>query len=157
MLSPGLVLGDSEADPNYDMMGPGQMIPPGQMMQPGQMMSPGQMMPPGSMMAPGQVPASTLPAQAPPQTSQCGLVDKCCGMAHEGCCQGGQQCYTYYENVCENVNQPRCRMKGREFCDEAIMPDCRIEKTRGSMVGTPSITQKYLAFFPANQPGSVHT
>lgn len=24
-------------------------------------------------------------------------------------------------------------MKGREFCDEAIMPDCRIEKTRGSM------------------------
>ena len=97
------------------------------------------------MMAPGQMPASTLPGpllgamggvggSGGPQTSQCGLVDQCCGMAHEGCCAGGQQCYTYYENVCENVNQPRCRMKGREFCDEAVMPDCRIEKTRGNMV-----------------------
>ena len=114
------------------MMPPGQMMPAGQMMQPGQMMPAGQMMPQGQMM-PAEQPG-------PGQSSQCGMMDQCCGMVGEGCCQGGQQCYTYYENVCENVNQPRCRMKGREFCDEAVMPDCRIEKTRGSMVSA-HITQ----------------
>ena len=72
------------------------------------------------------------------------MMDQCCGMANEGCCMGGQQCYTYYENVCERTDQPRCRMTGREFCDEAVMPDCRVERQRRNMVSIEELKTKLL-------------
>ena len=78
--------------------------------------------------------AMKLPAGRPPYNPGCGLMDTCCGMSNEGCCMGGQQCYTYYENVCENVNEPQCNMKGREFCEPVTLPDCRVTKERGKLV-----------------------
>jgi hypothetical protein len=78
-------------------------------------------------------------AARPPYNPGCGLLDTCCGMSQEGCCMGGQQCYTYYENVCENVNEPQCNMKGREFCEPVTLPDCRVTKERGKLVGIPEI------------------
>ena len=38
------------------------------------------------------------------------------------------------ENVCENVNEPQCNMKGREFCEPVTLPDCRVTKERGKLV-----------------------
>lgn len=35
------------------------------------------------------------------RAGQCGMVDQCCGMAEQGCCQEqGQKCYTIYERKC---------------------------------------------------------
>ena len=66
--------------------------------------------------------------------SQCGLqVDECCGMANEGCCMAGQECFTYYETVCENVQTQRCKPKFKQICVEEELPDCTIEKKRGSV------------------------
>merc|ERR1711892_122828 len=73
------------------------------------------------------------PSQPQSSTGQCGMMDQCCGLAQEGCCLGGQQCYTYYENVCDNPVAARCQMRGREFCDEAVMPDCRVVRTKGQI------------------------
>ena len=75
-------------------------------------------------------------AVRPAYNPGCGLMDSCCGMSQEGCCMGGQQCYTYYENVCENVNEPQCNMKGKEICEPVTLPDCRVTKERGQMVSS---------------------
>ena len=63
------------------------------------------------------------------------MVDQCCGMANEGCCMAGQQCYTYYENVCENVNEARCQPNIKQICVDVVLPDCRIVKERRQQVG----------------------
>merc|ERR1712126_283544 len=35
--------------------------------------------------------------------NQCGLVDQCCGMETQGCCQdSGQKCFTVYERKCRS-------------------------------------------------------
>ena len=47
---------------------------------------------------------------------------------------GGQQCYTYYENVCENVNKARCNMRGRKVCEQVELPDCRLTRETSSLV-----------------------
>ena len=62
------------------------------------------------------------------------MVDQCCGMANEGCCMAGQQCYTYYENVCENVNEARCQPNIKQICVDVVLPDCRIVKERRQQV-----------------------
>ena len=86
---------------------------------------------PGLMQQPP--PAGGQQARPP---SQCGIqVDECCGMANEGCCMAGQECYTYYETVCENVQTQRCKPKFKQICVEEELPDCTIEKKRGSVVG----------------------
>ena len=85
-----------------------------------------QMMAPWS---PGQ------PARPDSGSGQCGImVDECCGMAQDGCCQGGQQCYTYYETVCENVTKKRCNPKFKQICVEETLPDCKIQKERRTAV-----------------------
>ena len=61
-------------------------------------------------------------------------MDSCCGMSGEGCCVGGQQCYTFYENVCENTQEAQCNMKGRNYCETISLTDCRVVRERGSMV-----------------------
>ena len=66
------------------------------------------------------------------------MVDQCCGMANEGCCMAGQQCYTYYENVCENVNEARCQPNIKQICVDVVLPDCRIVKERRQQVGLSS-------------------
>ena len=66
---------------------------------------------------------------------QCGvMLDECCGMANEGCCMGGQQCYTYYETVCEKTQTQRCQPKFKQVCVNEVLPDCRIEKKRATQV-----------------------
>ena len=62
------------------------------------------------------------------------MVDQCCGMANDGCCMAGQQCYTYYENVCENVNEARCQPNIKQICVDVVLPDCRIVKERRQQV-----------------------
>ena len=47
---------------------------------------------------------------------------------------GGQQCYTYYENVCQNVNAQRCQPKFKQICVNEVLPDCRILKERRQQV-----------------------
>jgi len=47
---------------------------------------------------------------------------------------GGQQCYTYYENVCENTNEAQCNMKGRNYCEQITLKDCRVVRERGSVI-----------------------
>ena len=47
---------------------------------------------------------------------------------------GGQQCYTYYETVCENVQKQRCKPKFKQVCVNEVLPDCRIEKKRATQV-----------------------
>ena len=64
----------------------------------------------------------------------CGMMDSCCGMSDEGCCVGGQQCYTYYENICENVNVANCNMRGRKVCEQIELQDCRVVRERSSLV-----------------------
>merc|ERR1712180_424025 len=44
--------------------------------------------------------------------------DQCCGMDTENCCLGGQKCFNYYEQVCENVRQDRCQVHHTEFCKD---------------------------------------
>ena len=68
-------------------------------------------------------------------TGQCGLqVDECCGMANEGCCVGGQECYTYYETVCDSTKTQRCRPKFKQVCVQETLPYCTVQKKRGSVV-----------------------
>ena len=64
----------------------------------------------------------------------CGLMDTCCGMSNEGCCMGGQQCYTYYERECENINEPSCNMRGKTVCMNIPLKDCRVVKERRTEV-----------------------
>lgn len=90
-----------------------------------------------SMMPAGDVSWSGQQQQVAGQqgSGQCGVqVDECCGMAHEGCCMGGQQCYTYYETVCENVQTQRCKPKFKQVCVNEVLPDCKIEKKRATQV-----------------------
>jgi hypothetical protein len=93
-------------------------------------------------------------AARPPYNPGCGLMDTCCGMSQEGCCMGGQQCYTYYENVCENVNEPQCNMRGKEVCEPVTLPDCRVTKERGKLVGSTLHTLlERVSDFPVPQAG----
>jgi hypothetical protein len=72
-----------------------------------------------------------------PETAGCpnvNMMDECCGMSQEGCCMGGQKCYTYYERQCENVNEPVCDMKGKKFCEKITLNDCRVVRERGTLV-----------------------
>ena len=62
------------------------------------------------------------------------MMSECCGMSQEGCCMGGQKCYTYYERECENVNEPVCDVRGRKFCETITLNDCRVVRERGSLV-----------------------
>lgn len=53
------------------------------------------------------------------QGDQCGMMDQCCGMAEQGCCQEqGQKCYTVYERKCRYANKPVCQTMTREFLRE---------------------------------------
>merc|ERR1712180_250915 len=54
--------------------------------------------------------------------------DQCCGMDTENCCLGGQKCFNYYEQVCENVRQDRCQVHHTEFCKDHEIPYCRVER-----------------------------
>ena len=52
---------------------------------------------------------------------------------------GGQQCYTYYENVCENTNEAQCNMKGntcRWTRDKLDMYTYFISRPGGFSIGT---------------------
>ena len=72
-----------------------------------------------------------------PETAGCpnvNMMDECCGMNTEGCCLGGQKCYTYYERQCENVNEPVCDMKGKKFCETITLNDCRVVREKGTLV-----------------------
>lgn len=54
------------------------------------------------------------------------MVDQCCGMAEQGCCQEeGQKCYTIYERKCRYANKPVCQMRTKEFCDTQPIKACR--------------------------------
>ena len=55
-------------------------------------------------------------------------------MANEGCCVGGQECYTYYETVCETGVTQRCRPKFKQVCVQETLPYCTVQKKRGSVV-----------------------
>ena len=68
------------------------------------------------------------------QPGQCGMVDECCGMAQQGCCVEGQQCYTYYTQECESVDAPVCNKRLRNLCHEATVPDCQVRRNPGSLV-----------------------
>ena len=74
-----------------------------------------------------------------PETDGCpnvNMMDECCGMNTEGCCLGGQKCYTYYERQCENVNEPVCDMKGKKFCETITLNDCRVVREKGTLVSS---------------------
>ena len=74
-----------------------------------------------------------------PETDGCpnvNMMDECCGMNSEGCCLGGQKCYTYYERQCENVNEPVCDMKGKKFCETITLNDCRVVREKGTLVSS---------------------
>merc|ERR1711936_1222969 len=70
------------------------------------------------------------------QPGQCGMVDECCGMAQQGCCVEGQQCYTYYTQECESVDAPVCNKRLRNLCHEATVPDCQVRRNQGSLMLT---------------------
>ena len=55
-------------------------------------------------------------------------------MASEGCCVGGQECYTYYETVCDSAKTQRCRPKFKQVCVQETLPYCSVQKKRGSVV-----------------------
>jgi len=74
---------------------------------------------------------STLPFPVGGQTSQCSMLDQCCGMVNEGCCiQGqqevqGEQCYTIYERKCRYSNKPFCQRLTKQECMHHTIKDCR--------------------------------
>merc|ERR1719195_2386538 len=70
------------------------------------------------------------------QPGQYGMVDECCGMAQQGCCVEGQQCYTYYTQECESVDAPVCNKRLRNLCHEATVPDCQVRRNPGSLMLT---------------------
>ena len=85
-------------------------------------------------------------------SGQCGLqVDECCGMANEGCCVGGQECYTYYETVCDQSVTQRCRPKFKQVCVQETLPYCTVQKKRGSVVSCEKVFSfsifKYFSYF----------
>jgi len=76
--------------------------------------------------------ANTLPFPVGGQSSQCGMVDECCGMMNEGCCplggqteSQGEQCSTTYERKCRYANKPFCQTQSRQECAQHPIKDCR--------------------------------
>ena len=60
-------------------------------------------------------------------------------MANEGCCVGGQECYTYYETVCDQSVTQRCRPKFKQVCVQETLPYCTVQKKRGSVVSCEKV------------------
>ena len=60
------------------------------------------------------------------QTSNnvCGMTDKCCGMAAQDCCLGGEQkCYTVYDRVCDGQDsKPVCTVRSERDCHNIQVP-----------------------------------
>ena len=78
--------------------------------------------------------AYNMGSRPPVSEPGCGMMDSCCGMSNEGCCMGGQQCYTYYERECENTNEPQCNMRGKTVCMNIPLKDCRVVQERRTEV-----------------------
>jgi len=58
------------------------------------------------------------------------MMDQCCGMAEQGCCQEqGQKCYTVYERKCRYANKPVCQTMTKEFCENYPIKQCRYTRT----------------------------
>ena len=89
------------------------------------------------------------------QPGQCGMVDECCGMAQQGCCVEGQQCYTYYTQECESVDAPVCNKRLRNLCHEATVPDCQVRRNPGSLVKTTQPNFPYPPRFRCSASWSV--
>ena len=87
------------------------------------------------------------------QPGQCGMVDECCGMAQQGCCVEGQQCYTYYTQECESVDAPVCNKRLRNLCHEATVPDCQVRRNPGNLVKNTPPTSPILLVLDAHPAG----